>query len=159
MSFSNKRQQYSLEEKEKLGKLAEKYKKEYNEKMEEQSKLPKQWDRRRKMFVKKNASHLGGGYLARAVRETFPHLKDVRHDDSELKSAIKIASRALDVREVKKNTGDLDVLEDECRPSSSKRKCREPGAGRKAKVPEVRNALFEWFVDVRGSLKGRLKNV
>ena len=53
MSFSNKRQQYSLEEKEKLGKLAEKYKKEYNEKMEEQSKLPKQWDRRRKMFVKK----------------------------------------------------------------------------------------------------------
>ena len=83
-------------------------------------------------------------------------MKDVRHDDSELKSAIKIASRALDVREVKKNTGDLDVLEEECRPSSSKRKCREPGAGRKAKVPEVRNALFEWFVDVRGSLKGRL---
>ena len=32
----------------------------------------------------------------------------------------------------------------------------EPGAGRKSKAPEVRNALFQWFVDVYGSLKGRL---
>ena len=35
-------------------------------------------------------------------------------------------------------------------------KKRAVGGGRKSKAPEVRNALFSWFVDVRESLKGRL---
>ena len=163
MSLLNKRKQYSLEEKEKLGKLAEKYKNEYNLSHEEQSKLPKEWDRRRKQFVKKTSSQSCGGYLARAVRETFPNLKDANHDNPDLKNAIKVAARALEVREKKKIECDLDLdvsenedSESRSRPSSNKRKCREPGAGRKSKAPEVRNALFEWFVDVRGTLKGRL---
>ena len=33
---------------------------------------------------------------------------------------------------------------------------RATGAGRKAKTPQVRQALFSWFVDVRETLKGRL---
>ena len=36
------------------------------------------------------------------------------------------------------------------------KKRRGAGAGRKVKAPEVRVALFHWFVDVRESLKGRL---
>ena len=36
------------------------------------------------------------------------------------------------------------------------KKSRGAGAGRKVKAPEVRVALFHWFVDVRESLKGRL---
>ena len=37
-----------------------------------------------------------------------------------------------------------------------KKRCRESGAGRKAKAPEVRKAMFEWFLDVRGAMEGRL---
>ena len=40
--------------------------------------------------------------------------------------------------------------------AGSKKKFRESGAGRKSQAVEVRQAAFEWFVDVRGSLKGRL---
>ena len=36
------------------------------------------------------------------------------------------------------------------------KKARAVGGGRKAKAPEVREALFSWFVDVRECLKGRL---
>ena len=38
----------------------------------------------------------------------------------------------------------------------SKTRFRESGAGRKCKAPEVREAMFEWFINVRGVLKGRL---
>ena len=30
------------------------------------------------------------------------------------------------------------------------------GAGRKRKAPEVRIGLFNWFIDIRETLKGRL---
>ena len=42
---------YSLEEKERLAVLVEKYKKEYDKEVEEKAKGPKVWDRSRKMFV------------------------------------------------------------------------------------------------------------
>ena len=38
----------------------------------------------------------------------------------------------------------------------SKKRFRESGAWRKCKAPEVREAMFEWFINVRGVLKGRL---
>ena len=43
MTLPNKRKHYSFEETEKLGKLAEKYKNEYNFSLKEQSKLPKEF--------------------------------------------------------------------------------------------------------------------
>ena len=33
---------------------------------------------------------------------------------------------------------------------------RESGGGRKCKASEVREAMFEWFINVRVVLKGRL---
>ena len=41
-------------------------------------------------------------------------------------------------------------------PTCSKSKYRKEGGGRKVTIPNVREALFEWFVDVRGTLKARL---
>ena len=38
----------------------------------------------------------------------------------------------------------------------SKKKFHERGGGRKSKAPEVREAMFEWFINVRGALKGSL---
>ena len=42
---------YSLEEKERLAELVEKYKEEYDREIEEKAKGPKVWDKRRKKFV------------------------------------------------------------------------------------------------------------
>ena len=39
----------------------------------------------------------------------------------------------------------------------SNKRFRESGGGRKCKPPEVREAMFEWFINVRGVLKGRLQ--
>ena len=51
-------------------------------------------------------------------------------------------------------SNDLEFLRD---PSSyAPRKSRGFGAGPKLKAPEVRVALYQWFVDVRESLKGHL---
>ena len=37
-----------------------------------------------------------------------------------------------------------------------KKMFRESGVGRKCKAPEVKEAMFEWFINVRGVIKGRL---
>ena len=148
---AKKRNQYSLKQKEEIGKLALKYKQEYEEKIKEQKSLPKVWDSRRKKMISRVSTQTGGGFLAKAAREVFPELKEVKHDHPELQNAVKLAKRALEILE-KKTTED----DDDSQPSSSKKRCREEGGGRKKKVPGVRLALFDWFIDVRGSLKGRL---
>ena len=38
----------------------------------------------------------------------------------------------------------------------SKKRFRAAGGGRKPVAPEIREAAFQWFVDVRGGLKGRV---
>ena len=43
-----------------------------------------------------------------------------------------------------------DFLEEE---EPSKKRFRESGVGRNEKVPEVREAMFQWFIDVGVSLK------
>ena len=85
------------------------------------------------------------GYVAKAVRTFYSDLADVPNDDPLFRRVIKLASRAY---------SDLDNLRDPslCPP----KKKRVTVAGRKAKAPEVRQALFSWFVDVRETLKGRL---
>ena len=39
---------------------------------------------------------------------------------------------------------------------NEKKRFRAPGAGRKPVAPEIREAAFQWFLDIRGGLKGRL---
>ena len=68
----------------------------------------------------------------------------ISNNDLEFIKAVKLASRSYN---------ELENLRD---PSSCPKKSRGAGAGRKVKAPEVRVALFHWFVDVRESLKGRL---
>ena len=75
----------------------------------------------------------------------YSDLADVRNDDPAFERAIKLAARSYQ---------DIDILQD---PSSCPpKKARASGGGRKIKVPDVRQALFAWFVDVRETLKGRL---
>ena len=39
---------------------------------------------------------------------------------------------------------------------NDKKRKRLDGGGRKPKVPEIRIAMFQWFIDVRTALKGRI---
>ena len=85
--------------------------------------------------------------LAAAVRELYTDLSKVKHNDPDLVKALKSAIRCHE------NYLPNDFLEGE---EPSKKKFRESGGGRKSKTPEVREAKFEWFINVRGALKGHL---
>ena len=70
----------------------------------------------------------------------------MKHDDNNLSEALKFAKR---YHEKYLN----DELVDE---EPSKKRLRESGGGKKCKTPEVREAMFECFINVRGVLKGHL---
>ena len=90
-----------------------------------------------------------GGYVTRAVREFYSDLKNVKHDDINLKIACKFGKWCYDRLISSENSCEISI-------EPSKLQYRKPGAGRKATIPDVREALFEWFIDVRGTLKARL---
>ena len=103
-----------------------------------------QYDNKRKKHVaiKPNKSK---GYLTKAAREFYPDLAKVKNDDPNFCKAAKLATRYYN---------EIEQLRDPstCAPA----KKRAIGGGHKSKAPEVREALFSWFADVRESLKGRL---
>ena len=136
------KEKFSLNEKKELAELVEKYKVKYDKEVET-LKGQTTYDFRTKKHVPKKPKQ---GFLATAVREFYSDLTDVRHNDPNLLSAIKLAKRCHD----KLVDGGFDNEE------PSKKRFRMEGGGRKCKAPEVRQAMFEWFVNVRGSLKGRL---
>ena len=70
----------------------------------------------------------------------------MKHDHNNLSKALKFAKRCHE-----KYLNDEFVDEE-----PSKKRFRESGGRRKCKAPEVREAVFEWFINVRGVLKGRL---
>ena len=88
-----------------------------------------------------------GGYVARAVREFYSDLKDVKHDNPTLTKALKLGKRCLN---------QVEADEDAVTAPPSKSKYRQTGGGQKLTIPDVRQVLFEWFVDIRGTLKARL---
>ena len=141
-SYRRSLDKYSLSEKKELGELVEKYKIKYDEEVASLRGKTK-YDYRTKKHIQKKPKQ---GFLASAVREFYSDLSDVKHNDPNLANAIKLAKRCHD----KYLNGDFDVQE------PSKKRFRESGGGRKCKAPEVREAMFEWFVNVRGVLKGRL---
>ena len=84
-------------------------------------------------------------YIAASVREYYPDLANMKNSNPNFQKACRMATRCYQ----KKNDDDVAV-------DSSKKKFRASGGGRKVRVPDVREAMFEWFVDVRTSLKARL---
>ena len=135
------RHAYTNEEKLNLGELVSQFKKEYDAEVKKNEGKTK-YDAKRKKHVPIKPST---GYVAKAVRHFYSDLAHVNNDDPQFLKALKHASRSYN---------DLENLRD---PSSCPpKKARAVGAGRKAKAPEVRIALFSWFVDAREILKGRL---
>jgi len=73
-------------------------------------------------------------------------LTNLKHDDPTLTRALKLGKRCLD---------GLDKEDTSSQPPIKVR-FRQSGGGRKKSVPEVREAMYEWFIDIRSSLKARL---
>ena len=71
----------------------------------------------------------------------------VKHDNLDLQKAIKVGQRAP-----KRSMDDPADLE----TKSHKRKQQALVAGCKYTLPDVRVNMYEWFIKVRGSLKGPL---
>ena len=79
------------------------------------------------------------------MRKFYTDLSSVANSDPQFEKVVKLASRCYN---------DIDNLHDLalCLAKNT----RASGAGRKPKAPEIREALFSWFIDVRETLKGRL---
>ena len=134
---------YDLAEKEELGMLCKKYKDEYDAKVEE-LKNKVNWNDK----MKKHTQNLPReGYVARAVREYFPDIRSLKSTDPVLIKAVKLGKRCYE--KVSKDESEITV-------PAPKSKYRQPGGGRKVVAPDVREALYDWFVDIRGTLKARL---
>ena len=135
------RQSYTNEEKLQLAECVERYKHEYGEEVKKNEGKTR-YDARKKKHVPIIPK---GGFVAKAVRNFYSDLKDVRNDDENFDRALKLAKRSYQ---------EIDKLRDGSTHEPKKK--RAFGGGRKVKAPEVKEALFNWFIYVLESLKGRL---
>ena len=135
----------TLDERDALGKLSGKHKLEYDEKLNSTS--------GQVTYNEKSKKHTNQtereGYVAKAVTEFYSDLKDVKHDDSNLKSAIYLRKRCYEQVTQSKKSVEINI-------EPSKSKYRKAGGGRKATIFDVRDTLFDWFVNIRGTLKACL---
>ena len=90
------------------------------------------------------------GFIAQAVREFYDDLKDVKHDAPKFTAAVKLGKRCHQNLIEREESGEIMEL------TCSKSKYRKEGDDRKVTIPNICEALLEWFVDVRGTLKARL---
>ena len=86
------------------------------------------------------------------LQEFFATLKKAKSDSTEFKRAPAIANRCFEKYTSTEAEQELHVED------TSKKKYRQPGAGRKPTAPEVRQAAFQWFIDVFWCLYGRKHN-
>lgn len=136
------RNKYSLEEKMALGELCKKYKKEFDQISLENAHSIK-FNAKKRKFTQVIAP---SGWASRAVREFYFDLKDVPNSDPKFRSAKSLAERCYKM-----------VTSSNRNPVPSKSKFRQPGGGRRVKAPEVRLALYSWFIDMmKSNLKAHL---
>ena len=131
----------SLDEQQELGLKVNEFKEQYLVEVEA-LKGKTHWDAKRKLHVPDQPKH---GYLTKAVRSFYLKLSNAKSDSQELKKACKLAKRCYE----KLERGDFE-------DGTSSKKFRFSGGGRKSRAPEVRDAIFQWFIDVRTSVKARL---
>jgi len=92
-------------------------------------------------------NHLSNWLQTKTVREMFPDMKDEKCDLPDYKSYIKFVGRCEEL---------LIKGKFEIESNTVANKFRIVGAGALKKCTSVRKELFEFFVDIRSSLKARL---
>ena len=81
------------------------------------------------------------------MRAIFNDLKDKESDDADFRSAKKFVTRCLEK---------FDNKDFEIEGNNSTKNYRRMVAGPPTKAVELRQSMFDYFIDVRCSLKGRL---
>ena len=108
----------------------------------------KKWDDKKRKWTN---PHSQIGFKAMTVRELFSDIKDEPNDSKDFKNALKFVDRCVKLHEDGEFVKEGNV---------STSKYRVIGAGPPQRAVDVRYALFEYFVNIRNSLKGRLpKNI
>ena len=139
----NKSRKYSLKERTELGNLIKKYKDKYDSLVEE-NKDKANYDRQLKQHIKILP---GDGFIVKAVCEYYDNLKEMKADDLKLLNYLKLGNCCLAL---------VHQSESELSAPPTKTKYRHPGGRRKIAGPEVQQALYDWFIDMKGTLKARL---
>ena len=124
------RDKYTLEEKNALGKLCKSYKKEYELSDSENSQIVN-YSEKRKKHVKTLPR---GGYVAKAVREFYSDLKDVKHDNPTITKALKLVG--------KRCLNQVEADEDGVTATPSKSKYCQTGGGRKLNHPRCQTSFI-----------------
>ena len=80
------------------------------------------------------------GYYSKALREFYYNLTDLPSSSKKFRNAYDMGRRAYD-----------DFLNGKLKPEDilSSKMLRLPGGGCKVQVPELRQELFQWFIDIR----------
>ena len=76
------------------------------------------------------------GYIACTVRDFYPDLRNIKHNDPNLQAAAKLGRLCHEKLFNSEGTCEINV-------GPSKSKYRKPGAGRRATIPDLREALFD----------------
>ena len=115
---------YSLKEQTELGNLIKKYKEEYDSLAEE--------NKNKVNYVRRLRQHTKilprDGFIAKAVREYYDDLKEVKADDRKLVNALKLGKRCPAL--VDQSYSELSA------PPTKGKYRRQPGGGRNVPVPE-----------------------
>ena len=89
------------------------------------------------------------GVYSKAIRQTFPDLKNANYNDDAFQAALSVAKRAY--------TKFVNPSDEEPAEKLLKNTFRLPGkSGPKVRAPEIREGLYEWLVDVRSAVKARI---
>ena len=83
-----------------------------------------------------------GGFISKAIREKYDNLRNMPSTNKLFKRAHSLAERAY--KDFKSGKFENVPLSG---PGS--KRFRLEGGGPKRKVPEIRDQLFEWFIDIR----------
>ena len=131
------RKSRSLEEKHELANCVRRHKQEYEDELAKW--IPKKvYDPKQKIRLRV-AKPPAPNFHSKAVRDFYPNLRNAKWNDPIFRRALEMARRCLKA----------DVEDKE----PPKKRYRREGGGSKKKAPEVREALFEWFIDVRAVFK------
>ena len=140
-TFEGGKEKCSLSEKKQLGELISNHKEKYDKELKELEGKTR-YDHKQKKHVPMKRKQ---GFIATAVSEFYTDLSKVKHVNPNFVMALKFSRRCYEKYLANGFEGE----------EPPKKRFRESGAGRKCKAPEVREAMFEWFINVRGVLKGR----
>ena len=89
------------------------------------------------------------GVYSKAIRQTFPDLKNANYNDDAFQAALAMVKRAY--------AKFLNPSDEEPPEKLLKNTFRMPGkSGPKVRAPEIREGLYEWLVDVRSAVKARI---